>query len=525
MRKQTKLAVVLSAAALFVVGASMTSFASEWKVDENGLWYYHDNQGNYVTDTWKKYGNNSYYLGSDGYMLTNQLIEDGSNYYYVDGDGAMVKNGWRMVEADDTDADLDVEYRWYYFGSTGKAYKDNFKKSINGKNYGFDADGKMLFGFVDDQKTIQTINEDEAPLYSLYYYNDNTDGSMYTGWLEYEQGVTNIDQYEDKDQIWFYYNPTNGKKIYSATAGAYTTKTVKSKKYAFDSNGVMLSKWSDGATVGSSTTQMYFSDDTEGWQSKKGWFYAVPSEDMVAKITKGGNTGDYDDDQKRWFYANSNGSLVIDGTKRINSKWYVFDEIGRMKNGLIVMDSDKIANAKMVKRLGTDDYAGEDLRKVDFLSAGQYLYYFSSSDSDGSAKTGSIKIEMSDEPYTFCFNKSTYVGYNKVYSNKLYVNGVLISAGDMKYGVGKGSDGKYYVVNNSGTVLAAKKYVKDADDNYYAVNAAKEIAYIPAADEASAIAKAYATGAATWSYGTGSNKISGTTASSVQTSGFSVINE
>ena len=57
-------------------------------------------------------------------MLTNQLVEDGDNYYYVDANGAMVKNTWVAIAADE-DEEEDVDYRWYYFGSSGKAYKDS----------------------------------------------------------------------------------------------------------------------------------------------------------------------------------------------------------------------------------------------------------------------------------------------------------------------------------------------------------------------------------------------------------------
>ena len=157
MRKQTKLAVVLSAAALLAVGASMTSFAARGWVNEGDAWYYYDNSGDYVTDKWKSYNGNYFYLGDEGYMLTNELIEDGNNFYYVDANGAMVKNTWVAVPADDSE-DQDVEYRWYYFGSNGKAYKSNNKKTINGKKYGFDDDGKMLFGFVTG---LEVINDED----------------------------------------------------------------------------------------------------------------------------------------------------------------------------------------------------------------------------------------------------------------------------------------------------------------------------------------------------------------------------
>ena len=122
MRKQTKLVAVVSAAALVAIGASMTSFAATGWQQEDGLWYYYNTNGDYVVDEWKRSGDNYFYLGWDGYMVTNQLVQHGDNYYYVDANGAMVKNQWVAVAADDTE-DQDVDHRWYYFGSTGRAYR------------------------------------------------------------------------------------------------------------------------------------------------------------------------------------------------------------------------------------------------------------------------------------------------------------------------------------------------------------------------------------------------------------------
>ena len=54
MRKQTKVVAVASAAALLAIGASMTSFAATGWVEEDGTWYFYDNDGNRVEDAWKK---------------------------------------------------------------------------------------------------------------------------------------------------------------------------------------------------------------------------------------------------------------------------------------------------------------------------------------------------------------------------------------------------------------------------------------------------------------------------------------
>ena len=218
MRKQTKLVAVLSAAALVALGASMTSMAATGWTQEDGLWYYYNANGDYVTDEWKRSGDNYFYLGWDGYMLTNQLVQHGDNYYYVDANGAMVKNQWIAVPTDDSD-DPNIEHRWYYFGATGRAYRNSTgfsKKTINGKKYAFDDEGKMLYGWVDGDG--MELNDDEnAPLSAVYFFGPNdtttidgvtyTGGAMVTGWYNYLEG---IDEYEDegRDSLWLYFNPS-----------------------------------------------------------------------------------------------------------------------------------------------------------------------------------------------------------------------------------------------------------------------------------------------------------------------------
>ena len=223
MRKQTKLAVVVSAAALVAIGASMTAMAASGWQQENGQWVYLNSNGDYVYDEWKRSGDNYFYLGSDGYMVTDSLIDDNGNYYYVDANGAMVKNDWKAVAVDDSE-DQDIDHRWYYFGSTGRAYRSTtgfVKKTIGDKKYAFNQEGKMLFGWV-DADGVERNNDDNPCIEAMYYFgpNDTTTingvtyvgGAMHTGWYEYLDGIDEF-EYEGKETIWFYFNPSTGKKV------------------------------------------------------------------------------------------------------------------------------------------------------------------------------------------------------------------------------------------------------------------------------------------------------------------------
>jgi hypothetical protein len=51
MRKQTKIAAIVSAAALLAVGASMTSFAATGWQEEDGTWVYYNKSEEKVTES------------------------------------------------------------------------------------------------------------------------------------------------------------------------------------------------------------------------------------------------------------------------------------------------------------------------------------------------------------------------------------------------------------------------------------------------------------------------------------------
>ena len=459
MRKQTKIAVGLSAAALLAIGASMTAFAARGWVQEGGNWYYYDNNGEAVTNKWKNYNGNYFYLGDDGAMLTNQLVEDdNSNYYFVDANGAMVRNAWIPVAVKD-DEEQDVDYRWYRFGSTGKAYKassgsSSKKVTIDGKKYRFDSDGKMLFGFVDAAAGNILNNEEDAILNCTNYHGSNDDGAEYKGWIPYYDGI-NDSAYDDLDVLWFYFKPA---KVTS------TKRTINGNVYQFDSNGVMQSKMAKfEATKGGPATTGWFHTNDEGNLAKKSWIWT----------DKDINGNDMDD--SHWFYAQANGSLTYNCVKKINGKRYLFDDEGKMVWGLVVCTQDGSKYpAKLVRGFDSNhtDPANIDSHEVkEFtLGSGQGIYYFSNDEEkDGAMKTGTIKIELEDDTFTFGFHKTygcALQGYDSK-TKKVYNNGLLLDAENNNYKK-VSYDGKYYLVNNGGSTMKAGVY-KDADDIYWAV--------------------------------------------------------
>ena len=476
MKKQTKLVAVLSTAALLAIGASMTSFAATGWAEEDGTWVYYDRNGDKVTDKWAKSGNNWYYLDNNGEMAVDQLIEDGDNYYYVDVNGVMAANQWVAIDNEDAGDDNEPEHYWYYFQANGKALKngDNNKvalKTVNGKKYAFDDEGKMLYGWVksDDASRIDDTDGD-AFKDGDYYFGGEDDGAMTTGWvlmdITYNEATSDKEIApvfnEDEDQSRWFYFKSNGKKIKAEGDDIQKGKTINGKKYEFDQYGVMTAEWSldvkkasDAGVRDAYSTQAtnsnartaqyshlwrYFNSVEDGSRVSKGWFKVVAAEYM--------NYDKNNDDEDAWYYADGNGRIYTAAFKTIKGKKYAFQADGRMVNGLKFIKQNN--TGEIIGVVG-DDNAGHPFdTEDDFVKNapywnenGYYCYYFGDGN-DGAMRTNKTNITIDGDSFNFYFEKSGgHKGAGKTgeKDKKYYQSGMLLKAGsDEKYQVVKTLD-------------------------------------------------------------------------------------
>ncbi|EEG51227.1 cell wall-binding protein [Enterocloster asparagiformis] len=467
MRKQTKLVAVLSTAALLAIGASMTSFAAQGWAEEDGTWVYYDSSNDRVTEEWKKSGDNWYWLDDNGEMAVDMLVEDDDDYYYVDANGVMVTNQWVAIENEDAGEEDEPDHYWYYFQANGKAYtrSDNASedsvsaKTINGKKYAFDEEGRMLYGWVSGGER-QT--DDDAWKESLYYFGDEDDGAMSLGWRqisivddEYED-LQPGDEYWDEDQDRWFYFQTSGKKVAADSDDGDTlkTKTINGRKYGFDEYGRMIADWFTETASYSTATQgvasytssfMYFSTPEDGARATKGWFKVVPGYYL--------HEDKYNDGDDYWYYADGDGEIYSNVIKTIKGKKYAFDNYGRMIDGLVFLqmatENGKVDSSEIAQKFADDGdipYDTEDafddfvVHYAPQISSGEIRsFYFGDSD-DGAMKTGRQTVEIDGDSFTFKFKDSSSskgAGINGIDDHKLYSAGKLIEAD---------SDDKYQVV-------------------------------------------------------------------------------
>ena len=290
--------------------------------------------------------------------------------------------------------DEDGNQVWYYFGSTGKAIKDNWKK-IDDKWYHFDSDGRMETGWIEDD---------------MYYCNAS--GEMLTGWQqlyspddEEENSVTpGMDSLGYGDgKNWYYFSPT-GKKYLpdeDESGDDYGARKIEGYYYCFDEEGAMQTGWKEVRNEGSDTilNYMYFGEDGKG---KIGWYSMYPPEEL----------GGYDGDVE-WFYFTNSGEpraseserLEEDDIVRINGKKYLFNDLGNPVYGL---------------------------KKV-YINDDEWTAFYFGDKETSSVQTGKMSVTEGDGTKSDFYFSSSGRGYTGVRDGYLYYAGKKQEAVDGIY--------------------------------------------------------------------------------------------
>ena len=496
MRKQTKIAAVVSAAALLALGASITSFAAErgtWMLVD-GEWYCYDSYGDPYENTFCLSNGREYYVGDDGMLVRSQWVEDDGYYYFVNSAGEKITNDWRLTTPYD---DEDAEEQWYYFQSNGRM-AENKKLTIRGNTYFFDSEGTMLTGWV--QVNDSDVSEGDADIATYdgdTYYCDESGARLEGAWVRtYAPEVDEEDA--DVDDEEYYYLKSNGE------VATGRRNNISGQTYFFGEDGKMLYGWVAESTSSNGEYEMIweYDDDEDGsydvplsaYYDTDVYFCGDEMDGHMKrnKWIKLWNNQDYgeddEDNDEYWFYINSNGTFYIpsgsdatmqkmdfedgeaenldevfttdgdpfQGTeKRINSRTYLFDQNGQMIAGLVQREVN----------VGTEDAP----------NVVELMYYYGGDD-DGEMKDGSVSIEDEvGETYRFYFateeNASDHyhdgAGVNGARSGRLYRQGLIVTAQDYRYEVKEVNiDGTDYefIVNRSGSIqTSARDYEDDGD--------------------------------------------------------------
>ena len=264
---------------------------------------------------WQTISGKKYYLDpSTGVMKTGWLTI-GSSKYYLNASGVML-TGWQTIS----------KKRYYFNPSTGRMQTK--WATIGGKKYYFKADGTVTKGW--------------ASISGAKYYFDTKTGVMKTGWLTISKKK-------------YYLNTSSGKMVKGWA-------TISKKKYFFNiKTGAMTKGW------GKYGKKRYYTNTKTGvmvtglkkisgtyyfFNKKTGVMKKNAGEKISGKLYYFQNSGKARM-AKGWFkgvdgksrYSLGKG-VVITGTKKIGSTWYVFSTTNGAVTKTIGDDIDKKVQSK-----------------------------------------------------------------------------------------------------------------------------------------------------------------------------------
>lgn len=423
MKKHLKMMAVLSAAGVLTAAApelnlSLTAQDAYAKVvgwvEENGSFKFYEEDDYYVTDTWKKRGEDWYYLNEDGEIATNTQIDE----YYVDENGKRVTDKWVSIANEDYwDSPDASEFLWHYYGKNGKAVVSKWQ-NVGGQWYYFNEQGQMMTGKI-------TLDD------GTYYLGEEDDGVMKTGWIQLENESDDLDE----THSWYYFDK-NGRMIENQV-----DKKIDGFYYTFV-DGAMQTGWFKLPVAAAETaTASEAASQTE--PSVSGYQYYEPE---TGKRVSGwreieGVEGISDEGEVYTFYFKNGAPYHAEKGLElftVDSKKYAFNTKGEMQTGLKV---------------------------VNLEDGGIANFYFGT---DGVMKTGKQTIynEDLDENQIWFFHtdgSKKGQGFHGVRDNTLYEYGLRKEAdADLRLAPVT-HEGKDYLVNVSGVIQKATSSSKSSE--------------------------------------------------------------
>lgn len=224
---------------VMAAGKWMKLSSNSRSITSGDHWYYFQDSGKVVTNSWKKIDNRWYHFDMDGAMETGWMDD---NMSYAKDDGAAV-TGWQKLyppedEGEERNPFYDDDRRWYYFSSTGKKFVPELsgdatcaEKRIDGNYYCFNSHGAMQTGWA----YVGGNNAEPGTIDGYRFYDSN--GKAITGWYS-AVPPADLTGYENEVE-WFYFTKNGVPKSGPAKGSASTTDFLKvgGKTFLFNELG------------------------------------------------------------------------------------------------------------------------------------------------------------------------------------------------------------------------------------------------------------------------------------------------
>ena len=351
----------------------------------DGITYYFDKNGNSPRKRWVNLEDNRYYVDDTGELMkgwfsitgTSSNGQEYTNWYYGDSNGVLWRGGWGAIDG-----------KWYYFDPNGLNYRKRwYIDNVKGKRYYLDEDGVLQDkGWF----KIENVNSVTKAVTESWYYAGE-DGAVLKG----------------------------GYKTIGDGAAENTAATERT--YYFDANGLNYRKrW----ITDNNGDKRYMGDD--GAMKKKEWFVISGLDSRNA-------------DYNNWYYAESDGKVIVDKWHKIDGKYYCFNASGVMRKGWLTEtpeDDDKEssyyycaedgARAAGWQWLEIPETWMDNTDVADYVQEhGQYAYFYFSTTSGKKKRSGSGKQEKDVDGITYCFDSYgiMYPGWVKMSSTVPEIKG------------------------------------------------------------------------------------------------------
>ena len=329
---------------------------------------------------------------------------------------------------------------WHYYDSDDEMVTDEWRKD-GSKWFYLDEDGNMLTdSWVDDE----------------YYVG--SDGAMLKNQWVKTTADEDVDDPEDDGDHWYYFS-SNGKKVEE------DSKKINGKTYYFNEDGEMRYGWhQDGEDV------FYLGGEDEGWRAENQWLWLEKPGDADEdnddeQILDCADEDDCDDEG--WYWFGSNGKMYKDtGKKKVNGRYYMFNEHGQMLYEWINGTKVKPADGSTPSNAELDGNATPGSAKI------SDMYYYNIVEEgwrgdgwyeiDGSEDVGTDSdtdwyfFDDGEAEHADATNKdlATYDGDGK----PVYVAKIKVDSSKGK---------KYFAFNENGQMQTGLQYIKQDGGFYY----------------------------------------------------------
>lgn len=428
-------------------------------------WYYANDDGTLYCDGWKTVNDVWFYFTKDGRATRGGVVTIGEKKYYIDKDkGCLgIGGGWFSVDAERALPTDPVRTTWYYSEADGALFYDGWK-TIDGGDFYFTKSGTVIRNglitveekkyYIDQERgclgegggwfSVDTVGTNGVTITRNYYANADA-SLLYNGWYV----VDGVRQYFDNNGMnyknrWF---TLDDQKIYVDETGAqqqpgwFSVSNVNSNGveymnwyylnpdytvmpegfqemdghiYYFDKNGLNYRKrW----YVDAEKNRFYL--DENGYLQNNGWFSISTTNAKTGIVSVA------------WYYANPDGSCLLNGFHTLDGKDYYFSDAGVSFRKRWLQD-----NKNRRRYFNDEGY----MEKSNWFAT-----------ESTSTITGPVTVGMDEEEITT--TKLTWY-----YADE---NGYIVTEGNINIG------GQEYKLNKNGTMFTGWSNIKGSQDYYY----------------------------------------------------------